>query len=430
MQKALLRLLRSDSGWLFSFLKRIEQVLSSRETKLLAHILLTERSHPFFKVMERFQNEISPSCRETIFRNLFLKSRNNGEKGTPPTIFISLTNKCNLLCKGCSAHKQEPVDLDMSLIDWIIFDAKNKGTRLFVFTGGEPFLRTEILSLMHKHRDTYFQIFTNGTMIDNRIAENLSRNGNALILFSLEGFSDYTDFRRGKNVFHKVTNAMSLLKEKGVLFGTSILVTPHNFDIVTSGEFIEELIKRGAFFAWYLTYKPVGDKIDLNLLFPPYQRHCLSAKAIEIRNTFPIITIDHENDAAPIGGCLATNGIGIHINAKGGIEPCGILHYYDTFVKHGEAVADSMKRSRLLNEMKSFNSSLPSCPLIDRPLELSEIIKKTFPETYSDLTDFNFLQDYIQEYMKIPGYQERIPTVTKKDLYAHLAEYMLHEASS
>jgi MoaA/NifB/PqqE/SkfB family radical SAM enzyme len=430
MQKALLKLLRSDSGWLFSFLKRIEQALSSRETKLLAHILLTDRSHPFFKVMERFQNEINPVCRGKLFENLFLKSNDNGKKRTPPTIFISVTSRCNLLCKGCSAHKQEPADLDIALMDWIISDAKNNGTRLFVFTGGEPFLRTEILSLMEKHSDTFFQIFTNGTMINNRIAQTLSRNGNALVLFSLEGFSDYTDFRRGKDVFHKLTNAMSLLKEKGVLFGTSVLVTPNNFHVVTSIRFIEALIKRGVFFVWYLTYKPVGDKIDMEFLFPPNQRQLLSSKAIEIRNTFPIITIDHENDAAPIGGCLATNGIGIHINAKGGIEPCGILHYSDTFVKHGEAVADSIKRSRLLNEMKSFNSSLPSCPLIDRPQELSEIIKKTFPETYSDLTDFNFLQEYVQEYMKTSGYREKISSQTKDDLYTHMAEYFLSSSCS
>jgi MoaA/NifB/PqqE/SkfB family radical SAM enzyme len=223
---------------------------------------------------------------------------------------------------------------------------------------------------------------------------------------------------------------MRLLKEKGVLFGTSILVTPNNFNVVTSREFIEELIKRGVFFTWYLTYKPVGDKLDLTLLFPPHQRHLLSEKVVDIRNSFPIIAIDHENDAAPIGGCLATNGVGIHINAKGGIEPCGILHYYDTFVKYGEAVEASIEKSGLLNEMKFFNSFLPTCPLIDRPLELSEIIKKTFPETYSDLTDFKFLQEYIREYKKTPGHQERISTVTRKDLYTHLAEYILKTACS
>ena len=156
----------------------------------------------------------------------------------------------------------------------------------------------------------------------------------------------------------------------------------------------------------------------------------LSEKAIEIRNSFPIITIDHEHDVAPIGGCLATNGVGIHINAKGGIEPCGILHYHDTYVKHGEAIADSIKRSGLLKELKSFNSSTPSCPLIDRPLELSEIIKKTFPETYSDLTDFKFLQEYIQEHMKTSGYRERNSSQVKDDLYTHIAEYMLNAAYS
>jgi MoaA/NifB/PqqE/SkfB family radical SAM enzyme len=428
LKKTFLSLLRGDGHRLATLLNLFGNLSTRSGIKLLANLLLTERTHPFFKVIERFQTEINPVSREKIFKNLFWKSKNNGKNGTPPTIFISVTSKCNLLCKGCSAHKQNPVNLDMVLIDWIISDAKNNGTRLFVFTGGEPFLRNELLPLMEKHSDTYFQIFTNGTLIDNGIAESLSRNGNAIVLFSLEGFSDYTDFRRGKDVFHKVTRSMSLLKEKGVLFGTSILVTPDNFNVVTSREFIEELIKRGVFFAWYLTYKPVGDKLDLSLLFPPHQRYLLSKKVVEIRNLFPIIAIDHENDVAPIGGCLATNGIGIHINAKGGIEPCGILHYYDTYVKYGETIEDSIKQSRLLNEMKSFNSSSVSCPLIDRPLELSETIKKTFPKTYSDLTDFKFLQEYIREYTKTPGHQEKISTVTKKDLYTHIAEYILKSA--
>ncbi|OGW37328.1 MAG: hypothetical protein A2Y97_05305 [Nitrospirae bacterium RBG_13_39_12] len=66
--------------------------------------------------------------------------------------------------------------------------------------------------------------------------------------------------------------------------------------------------------------------------------------------------------------------------------------------------------------------------MIDKPLELSEIIKKIFPETYSDLTDFKFLQEYIMEYKKTPGHQEKISSVTTKDLYTHLAEYILNKS--
>ena len=54
--------------------------------------------------------------------------------------------------------------------------------------------------------------------------------------------------------------------------------------------------------------------------------------------------------------------------------------------------------------------------------------KKTFPETYSDLTDFKFLQEYIREYTKTPAHQKRIPTVTRKDIYTNLAEYILKSA--
>lgn len=426
IQKALPRLLKTDKHKLLSLLKFLEKLASLSKFKLFGNVLLTDGSHPFLKVIERFLSEINPVCKEKIFKNLFLKLKSNSKNITPPTIFISLTSKCNLHCTGCSAHKEEPHDLEPALIEWIISDAKNKGTKLFILSGGEPFLRNDILLFLERHKDTYFQIFTNGTLIDDVIAESLSKVGNALILFSLEGRSEDTDQRRGDDVFKKITNSMSLLKERGVLFGVSILVTPYNFDTVTSKDFIEEMIKRGVFFAWYLTYKPVGDKLDLTLLIPPIQRHLLSEKIIEIRNAFPIIAIDHENDVFPIGGCLATNGIGIHINAKGGIEPCGILHYYDTFIREGEAIEDSLKKSKLLKEIKSLYSRSTSCPLIDQPFELSELIKRAFPETYDTFTDFKFLEEYI----KTHRCQERIFSNAKEDLYTHLAEYTLKTAYS
>lgn len=424
IRKALLRLIRSDSDRLLSLLRRIARLISSSEMKLLANVFLTDTSHPFFKVVERFQKEINPVCRDKIFRNLFLKLKSNAGNVLPPAVFISLTSRCNLQCVGCSAHKKEPHDLKPELIDKIISETKNKGTKLFVLAGGEPFIRHDILSLLKKHDDTYFQIFTNGTLINDEIAETLSRIGNSLILFSLEGLTEDTDLRRGPDVFKKIINSMSLLRARGVLFGLSILVTPHNFDLVTSNDFIEAMIKRGVFFAWYLTYKPVGDKPDLTMLIPPAQRHLLSERILEIRNSLPIVAIDHESDMSPVGGCLATTGMGVHINVKGGIEPCGILHYYDTFITDAESVEDSLKRSELLREMRSLYTSSPSCPLIDRPSELSHLIKKIFPENYTDFTDFSFLEEYRKTY-KV----HHMPfSDTRKDMYTHIAEYVLKTA--
>lgn len=426
IQKILLRLLRIGDKRLLSLLQYIKNLTSLSSIQLLANIFLSDKSHPFFKVIERFVTEVNPTCREGILKNLFLKLKGDTKNITPPTIFISLTSRCNLRCIGCSAHKEDPYDMETPLIDWIISDAKNKGTKLFVLAGGEPFLRRDVLPLLEKHNDAYFQIFTNGTLIDASIAQFLSKTGNALVLFSLEGRSEDTDLRRGVDVFQRITHAMDLLKEKGVLFGMSVLVTPRNFEMVTSQDFVNEMIRRGALFAWYLTYKPVGDNPDMSMLLPPDQRHQLSQKVVEIRNTLPIITIDHENDISPIGGCLATSGIGIHINAKGGIEPCGILHYFDTCVKRGEAIEVSMKKSKILQDIKSLYTSSTSCPLIDRPNELLQLIKRVFPETYGTFTDFK----YLEEYTKLCKYRENVFHDVKKDLYTHLSEYIFRATCS
>jgi len=426
MQKALLRLIRGDSDRLLRLLRGTVKLISLCKMKLLADIFPTDVSHPFFKVIERFQKEINPFCREQIFRNLFLKLKNNTVNVLPPTLFISLTSRCNLQCVGCSAHKKEPLDLKPELIDKIISEAKNKGTRLFILAGGEPFLRHDILPLLKKHDDTYFQIFTNGTLINEEIAETLSRTGNSLILFSLEGLSKDTDLRRGNDVFKRIINSMSLLKERGVLFGVSILVTPQNYDLVTSIDFIEGMIERGVFFTWFLTYKPVGDRPDLTMLIPPSQRHLLSERIVEIRNSLPVIAIDHESDMSPVGGCLATTGMGVHINAKGGLEPCGILHYFDTFISDAESVEDSLRRSELLKEIKSLYTLSPSCPLIDRPSELSEMIRRVFPETYADFEDFQFLEEYKKTYKN-----HLTPlSDTGRDIYTNIAEYVLKATRS
>ncbi len=426
IRKILLRLIKIGDKRLLSLIQYVKNLTSLGSIQLLANIFLSDKSHPFFKVIERFVTEVNPTCREKILKNLFLKLKGGSKNITPPTIFISLTSRCNLRCIGCSAHKEEPYDMEIPLIDWIISDSKNKGTKLFVLAGGEPFLRRDVLPLLEKHDDAYFQIFTNGTLIDETIAQFLSRIGNALVLFSLEGLSEDTDLRRGVDVFQRITHAMDLLKENGVLFGMSVLVTPRNFEMVTSEDFVNEMIGRGALFAWYLTYKPVGDKPDMSMLLPPDQRHQLSQKVVEIRNALPIIAIDHENDVSPIGGCLATSGIGIHINAKGGIEPCGILHYSDTTVKKGETIEVSMSKSKILLEIRSLYTSSTSCPLIDRPNELLQLIKKVFPETYDTFTDFKNLEEYTK---LCESGQNDLPAV-KKDLYTHLSEYIFKTTCS
>lgn len=54
--------------------------------------------------------------------------------------------------------------------------------------------------------------------------------GNFVPAISLEGFEEATDGRRGDGVYQKVTKAMSLLREKKLIYGISCYYTSANMN--------------------------------------------------------------------------------------------------------------------------------------------------------------------------------------------------------
>ena len=52
---------------------------------------------------------------------------------------------------------------------------------------------------------------------------------------------------------------MELLKKKKLIYGISACYTSANFESITSEEFFDSLIEKGAYFIWYFHYMPVGN---------------------------------------------------------------------------------------------------------------------------------------------------------------------------
>jgi 2-iminoacetate synthase ThiH len=66
----------------------------------------------------------------------------------PPIIIFSITNACNLQCKGYYAQALErspQAEMSEVKIRSIIEEAKELGVSFFVLAGGEPFVRQQIL---------------------------------------------------------------------------------------------------------------------------------------------------------------------------------------------------------------------------------------------------------------------------------------------
>ena len=98
----------------------------------------------------------------------------------------------------------------------IIKEGKELGTYMYLFTGGEPLVRkADLIRLCEENPDCAFMSFTNGTLCDDAFADELKRVGNLYLAFSIEGYEDTNDFRRGEGVYKQVVEAMARLKKRG-----------------------------------------------------------------------------------------------------------------------------------------------------------------------------------------------------------------------
>lgn len=70
--------------------------------------------------------------------------------------------------------------------------------------------KDDIIRLCEKHSDCVFSSFTNGTLIDEKFADDMLRVKNFVPAISLEGMEEATDGRRGQGVYSKVIHAMDL----------------------------------------------------------------------------------------------------------------------------------------------------------------------------------------------------------------------------
>ncbi len=299
----------------------------------------------------------------------------------PWTILLDPTSACNLHCTGCwAAEYGNKLNLTLDDIDSIIRQGKELGIYMYIYTGGEPLVRkADVIKLCEMHSDCVFLAFTNGTLIDEDFCKEMLRVKNFVPAISLEGFEEANDSRRGEGIYKKVKNAMELLKAHKLPFGISTCYTSKNYADITSEEFFDYMVDNGALFAWFFHYMPVGNDAAVELLPTPEQRKAVYHSIREFRKTKPIFTMDFQNDAEYVGGCVAGGRNYFHINAKGDVEPCVFIHYSNCNI-HETSLLDALKSPLFMayHDNQPFNGNmLRPCPMLENPEALRKMVKDT-----------------------------------------------------
>lgn len=352
--------------------------------------VMTEAGNPYRGLILRVFREVSPHVRRKFVSNFVINAGMTGVDtaqalrivhncNIPFAILMDPTSACNLHCKGCWAAEYDKTDsMEYELLDRIIREGKELGVYFYIYSGGEPTMRKkDLIRLAEVHHDCIFLAFTNGTLVDRDFARELARVGNFALAFSIEGFEEATDFRRGTGTYRKVVEGMHNMKEAGAPFGFSACYHAKNTEAVGSEAFLDFLIDQGCMFGWYFTYMPLGKDADTSLLASPEQREYMFHFVRKMRGTKPIFLLDFWNDGQYVNGCIAGGRNYLHINAAGDVEPCAFIHYSNVNIRN-VSLLEALK-SPLFMQYRAhqpFNQNhLRPCPLLDNPGALAEMVK-------------------------------------------------------
>lgn len=155
---------------------------------------------------------------------------------SPRTVDIAITHQCNLRCTYCSHFSSDSdVGYDLAAEEWLNFFAELERSAVLqvILQGGEPFAREDILAIIGGiiHHRMRFQILSNGTLIDDRLAAHVAQTDRCdSIQVSIDGSrANIHDKHRGQGAFDRAMAGIESLKRHKIDVAVRVTIHQENF---------------------------------------------------------------------------------------------------------------------------------------------------------------------------------------------------------
>lgn len=163
----------------------------------------------------------------------------------PLSVTIELLTKCNFNCVHCYIPEHTHEGIPKEELFKLFKDLKELGTLDLNLTGGEIFLRTDIIEIIRKAREMGFRVtlLTNASLISEEIAKELQKlriNSCSITLFSMN--NDVNDRITGiSESWNMVMNSINILKNFDVNIELKTPILKDNVkDFVDVNKFCDE----------------------------------------------------------------------------------------------------------------------------------------------------------------------------------------------
>jgi radical SAM protein with 4Fe4S-binding SPASM domain len=291
--------------------------------------------------------------------------------------YLHLTHGCNLRCKHCHIMAGIPREKEMSSerVLTLIEELAEIGVTKLIVTGGEPFVRRELVHRVIERAegcDIEVGLETNGTLITDEDANLLSKS-KTKVNVSLDGANaESNDFVRGAGAFGKSINGIELLVKAGVYTGIGMTLMHHNF---REAEAMVHLAKKlGVNQVTMNTVFMKGrakENQDLDVflddIIPIVKKAWKMAKDEGLRTNVDEFLSQMMNGAVKYWCGLGTNTVGI--DADGNVYPCNFF-IGESSLKignvYGTSIREVLESSSLVKEFRSltvFDTECRDCEL-------------------------------------------------------------------
>lgn len=279
-------------------------------------------------------DEVPVECEELVSHLVshgFTEEAGAGECSRLASAYLHVSNTCNLSCVGCysaDCNRNRAVDPSLDDLCHAVDVLANLGVTRLVISGGEPFLRKDLLDITRYARDrcmANITVLTNGTHCSDEVLAKLAGSVD-VVSVSFDGASkESPSYIRGGQLFEVLVDAVKRIQEAGIY--AHMLPTLHARNIQDVPAYVELSKQLGCTVGFSLLS---GARADLGDLMP--DDSCLAGLAnimIEVANKGDAASIDDAFNpmrALSVRTCCGAGKNSVSVASDGTVYPCHMLH--------------------------------------------------------------------------------------------------------
>ena len=316
----------------------------------------------------------------------------------PRLIFWELTTGCNLRCIHCRASATElmsPDDLNYEECCEIIDQIAEYAPFILVLSGGEPLWRRDVFDIARRagEKNIRVALATNGTLIDETMAQRIADAGIQRVAVSLDGADPVTHdtFRGHQGAFEAAVRGIRFLKDVGMATQINTTVSHHNehqlpeilklaqdlgvdafhmFLLVPVGcglTIQDELAIHGEdserILNWFYD-RSLDSNLELKATCAPHYYRILHQRRAEARRAGETLPeLPSHGMGAVTRGCLAGSAV-CFISHRGEVFPCGYLPVSAGDL-HEQTFQDIWEHASIFNELRDTRNLKGKCGICE-----------------------------------------------------------------